>query len=98
MQEFLKQVEVHIIHYLQNICKDKKLAKVTLYQVELARKIKPECLRLEDTFFSHMSIFGTLNKKDGEMPAHFDERDIISCIFHLGKVTDGGSTLYFDGD
>ena len=60
IQEFLKQVEVHIKHYLQNICEDKKLANVTLYQVELATKTIPECLRLGDTFFSHMSVFGTL--------------------------------------
>ena len=43
MQEFLKQVEVHIIYYLQNICKDKKLSKVTLFRLELARKTIPEC-------------------------------------------------------
>lgn len=98
MQSFLQEVEKHVIHYLYNICEDQKLAKITLFQLELARHILPECLRLGNTFFSHMSVFGTLNKKDGEMPIHFDERDIISCIFHLGKVTRGGNTIYFDGD
>ena len=44
-----------------------------------------------------MSIFGTLNKDDGQMPIHFDERDIISCIFHLGEVTNGGHTSYYFG-
>ena len=45
-----------------------------------------------------MSVFGTLNKQDGQMPLHFDERDIISCVFHLGKVSNGGATLYYNGD
>ena len=31
------------------------------------------------------------------MPIHFDERDVISCVFHLGNVTSGGSTCYYSG-
>ena len=49
-------------------------------------------------FFTHMSVFGTVNKEDGKMTLHFDERDIISCIFHLGKVKSGGATSYYSGD
>lgn len=45
-----------------------------------------------------MTVFGTVNKQDGEMPIHFDERDLISCVFHLGKVSKGGSTSYYEGD
>jgi len=44
-----------------------------------------------------MSVFGTISKEDGQMPLHFDERDIISCVFHLGKVKSGGSTSYYSG-
>jgi len=98
MQDFFEEVENHVLHYLHKICDDQKLAKVTLFQLALTRKIIPECLRLGNSFFTHMSVFGTINKKDGVMPLHFDERDIISCIFHLGKVTMGGGTQYFDGD
>ena len=65
------------------------LKKLTLFQIQLSKKIIPECLRLGDIFFTHMSVFGTINKEDGTMSIHFDERDIISCVFHLGSVIDG---------
>ena len=45
-----------------------------------------------------MSVFGTVNKIDGQMLFHFDKRDIISCVFHLGKVSKGGSTSYYEGE
>ena len=45
-----------------------------------------------------MSVFGTLNKQDDQMPLYFDKRDIISCVFHLGKVSKGGATLYYVGN
>ena len=97
MNSFLHEVEDHVLHYLHNYCPDKNLRKVTLLNVELARKIIHQCLRLGNSFFTHMSVFGTVSKKDGEMPLHFDERDIISCVFHLGKVNFGGSTSYYSG-
>ena len=97
MECFLKEIERHVLHYLHNLCEDKSLRKMTLFNIELARKIIPECLRLGDTFFTHMSVFGTLNKDDGQMPVHFDERDLISCVFHLGEVTEGGQTSYYSG-
>ena len=97
MNSFLHEVEHHVLHYLHNYCPDKNLRKVTLLNVELARKIIPQCLRLGDSFFTHMSVFGTVSKEDGEMPLHFDERDIISCVFHLGYVKSGGSTSYYSG-
>ena len=66
------------------------MKKLTLLYIELSKKIIPECLRLGDSFFTHMSVFGTVNKEGGEMPIHFDERAIISCVFHLGKFLHGG--------
>ena len=95
MNSFLHEVEDHVLHYLYNYCPDKNLRKVTLLNVELARKIIPQCLQLGNSFFTHMSVFGTVSKEDGEMPLHFDERDIISWVFHLGKVNSGGSTSYY---
>ena len=74
------------------------MKKITLLKVELSKKIIHECLRLGGSFFTHMSVFGTVNKEDGEIPIHFDERDIISCVFHLGKVLHGGSTSFYAGD
>ena len=68
-----------------------------LLSISLSKKIIPECLRLGDTCFTHMTTFGTVGKPDGLMPIHFDERDAISCVFHLGHVTKGGATQYYDG-
>jgi len=98
MQTFLKQVETHVMHYLHNLCPDKNLRKMTLFNIGLAKKIIPECLRLGDTFFTHMSVFGTVDKLDGEMPVHFDEQDLISCVFHLGNPQKGGATSYYSGN
>ena len=97
MCSFIKEVEHHVLHFLHNICEDKVLKKMTLFNIELSKKIIPECLRLGDSFFTHMTVFGTISKEDGAMPIHFDERDVISCVFHLGKVTSGGSTSYYSG-
>ena len=97
MQSLLKDIEYQVIYYLQNICQDHQMKRLTLFNIALIRKIITECLWLGNTCFNHMTVFGTLGKEDGELPLHFDERGIISCIFHLGKVFDGGQTSYFDG-
>ena len=96
-QSLVGEIESHVLHYLHNFVEDKELKKITLFNIELAKKIIPECLRLGNSFFTHMSVFGTLNKADGAMPIHFDERDIISCVFHLGNVHSGGATSYYSG-
>ena len=70
---------------------------MTLFNIKLSKTIIPECLRLGNSFFTHMSVFGTLNQEDDAMPIHFDERNIISCVFHLGKVITGGGTCYYSG-
>ena len=86
MQSFLSDVEFQVLHNLHNICEDKELSKKTLFYIALSRNIIPECLRLGNSFFTHMTVYGTIDKKDGEMPLHFDARDVISCVFHLGNV------------
>ena len=98
MQSVLKAIEGHVLHYLNNLCEDQIQKKLAFFHIELSKRLIPECLRLGDTCFTQMSVFGTLNKQDGQMPLHFDERDIISCVFHLGKVSIGGATLYYNGD
>ena len=94
MQSLINDIECQIFHYLHNLCDNEKLNKFTLYQKELAKTIIPECLRLGYTCFTHMSVFGTVSKQDGEMPIHYNKRDIISCVFHLGEAIDGGNTSY----
>ena len=98
MQEFLKEVELHVLHYLHNFREDHTLKKITLFNIEMVRKLVPACPRLGDSFFTHMTVFDTLNKEDGSIPIHFDERDLISCVFHLGSVHKDGETSYYEGD
>ena len=62
MQSFIKEVELQVLHYLQNICPDSSMKKLILFNIQLAKNIIPECLRLGDSFFTHMTIFGTVNK------------------------------------
>ena len=73
------------------------MKKLTLFNIQLAKNIIPECLRLGDFFSTHMTVFGTVNKEDGAIPIHFDEYNLRSCVFHLGKVSKGGSTSYYEG-
>ena len=94
----LKAIEGHVLHSLHNLCDDWIQKKLALLHMELSKRLIPGCLRLGDTCFTHMSVFVTLNKQDSQMPLHFDERDTISCVFHLGKVSKGGATLYYNGD
>ena len=97
MQSFIKEVEHEVFHYLHNICPDKNMKKLTLFNIQLAKKIIPEYLRLGGSCFTHMSVFGIVDKDDGEIPIHFDDCDLISCVLHLGKMEKGGSTSYYEG-
>ena len=96
-QSLLKDIETQVIHFLQNISFRSSSVIKALLSISLSKQIIPECLRLGDTCFTHMTTFGTLGKEDGSMPIHFDERDAVSCIFHLGSVVKGGATQYYDG-
>ena len=55
-----------------------------------------EC-RVAGSFFTHMSVIGRLQEK-GEVPIHFDEKDTITALVHLGSTSKGGSTLYYNGN
>ena len=56
MQEFLKEVEIHVLHYLHNFCDDKSLKKMTLFNIEIVKRLVPECLWLDNSFFTHMTV------------------------------------------
>ena len=34
---------------------------------------------------------------NAHIPPYFDENDVISVIFHAGKVKEGGEILYYNG-
>ena len=91
-QSLLKDIETQVIHFLQNISFRSSSVIKALLSISLSKQIIPECLWLGDTCFTHMTTFGTLGKEDGSMPIHFDERDAVSCIFHLGSAVKGGAT------
>jgi len=74
----------------------KDIIKTLLY-MPLSKSMIPECLRIGETCFIHMTVFRTVGKEDGNIPIHFDERDAISCVFHLGDVQSGVDTKYYDG-
>ena len=59
-------MEYHVLHYLHNLCPTNEMKKITLLQVQLTIKIIPECPRLGYSFFTHISVFGTVNKDVGE--------------------------------
>ena len=44
-----------------------------------------------------MSIIGKLDNQ-GDLPPHFDEKDSITALIHLGKSVEGGATQYYNGD
>ena len=55
-----------------------------------------ESLRINKTFFTQL-VLVCIDNVNGEMPAHVDPDDLISCIFTFGELEDGGSTYYMDG-
>ena len=44
-----------------------------------------------------MTVMGSSNSTNNGVPLHFDEGDLISVIFHVGKPHSGGYTSYFNG-
>ena len=93
----VKEIERIVIHFLQYHCEDRKLAKLSLYHVARSKKKIPSNLRLFKNVFTHCTVVGTFQEVDGEIPPHFDEKDLISVVFHCGHVINGGSTLYYNG-
>ena len=97
LQKLTKEIERIVIHFLQVHSLDGKLSKLSLFHVSRSRKKIPNNLRIFGTFFTHCTVIGTFEEIDGEIPPHFDEKDLISVVFHCGHVHNGGSTLYYNG-
>lgn len=49
-----------------------------------------------NSIFNQMIMIGEM-KQNSNINLHVDKDDAISCILHLGKVTSGGSTNYYNG-
>ena len=86
-QTLLEEIESHVLHCLHNILSDQHLKKLTLFNIKLAKTIISECLRLGNSFFTHMSVFETLNKDDGTMPIHLDSTWQITDGVFLQSIT-----------
>ena len=69
-----------------------------MFQIARSRKHIPESLRLVGTFFTHCTVIGTFEYIDASITAHFDEKDLISAVFHAGSVNSGGKTVYYDSN
>ena len=54
-------------------------------------------LRVSGSFLTYMSIIGKLDNQ-GDLPPHFDEKDSITALIHLGKSLKGGAAQYYNGD
>ena len=71
----------------------------------------PKDLRLGDTFFKHMTVLGKMEMKQMatknstnrddlialNVNPHMDKGDIVTALFHVGNVSKGGKTIYYNG-
>lgn len=79
-------------------CLEEPLRTNIMNLVNDAKKYIPDCCRISNTFFSHMTVIGDLINKGVDIPTHRDKDDIITAILHLGddsEVTSG--TDYYNG-
>ena len=92
-QKIAKLLEDLVFQYLNTI----ETTEHTLQAISDLKEIKsivPECLRIASTIFTQLTITTSNGKTD--METHVDDGDIICSVLHLGDVSNGGSTIYFD--
>lgn len=94
--DLINLVQFHTLIFLEEIReKDKsKYDKVMAYLKILEKEVPPE-LRLCGSIFTQFNIVSRTLATKGSVKGHFDEKDIISIIIHLGNVLFGGETVYF---
>ena len=97
LKYMLKDIEFIVVCFLQSYCKDRDMAMSCLMNIAKSKEKIPENLRLGGTFFTHCTVIGTFEEVNAEIPPHFDEKDLISVVFHAGKIKSGGETIYYDG-
>ena len=96
-RSFVADIESAVLYFLDNLLPDQELQQKIKKVIYYSKKYVPFECRIGGSFFTHMSAIGKL-KDRGEVPVHFDEKDIITTLVHLGEVKRGGSTQYFDGN
>lgn len=96
--KFVQDVEDHVIYFLRNCYPYQKKAKLTLFLLTLSKKVIPNDCRICGSCFNHMTLLGKCSfEKGASISPHRDEEDIITALFHLGKPTSGGATIYYSG-
>ena len=92
----VERIEMTVIHFLENLHPDRNMSQNILAKIRLSMKKIPLELRIGNSFFTHMTFMGSMSN-GAEVPIHFDEKDVITALFHFGCVSENGSTDYFNG-
>ena len=96
--DFVAEIEGLTLHFLLHLHPDKKYSREILKKIILSKNIIPESCRISNSFFTHLTMLGNFNETDGrDIPLHVDKKDVISALVHLGTVSEGGLTLYYNG-
>ena len=71
-------------------------------QMDFCKYEIPDCLRVCDTVFNQVVLEYNDTDDPCMIPLHKDEKDLISCILHLGEVDVNdekcdGATIYHNG-
>ena len=74
-----------------------KNSKTILYLINKSKKVIPSSCQIADTFFTHISIIGNLNKNGDYVSKHMDKDNFVTTLFHVGDPSNGGETKYFTG-
>ena len=94
--DLVRDIETYTLSYLQNNYKCIPHAKQLMNQLLKFKQDVDKNLLICNSIFNQMIVIGELNKST-DMKLHIDKDDAIACILHLGKVSLGGSTNYYDG-
>ena len=95
-REMVLDVEKTVIFFLKTLHPNKQEGKKILKVMKQVRKHVPYELRISGSCFTHMSLIGKLDT-NGNIRPHFDEKDVITALIHLGAGVTGGSTQYYSG-
>ena len=94
--DLVSDIETYTLSYLERNKKYIPHAKELMNQLLKFKHEVDKNLLICHTIFNQMIVIGEL-EKNTDMKVHIDKDDAIACILHLGKVSSGGSTNYFDG-